>query len=64
MKGNLRGDLLVACSALFYSLHVVRLGKRRDKTFELAFRLEWPDLCSTSSRRSDLSFLSGQTRLR
>ncbi|CAN0396718.1 unnamed protein product, partial [Ectocarpus sp. 12 AP-2014] len=25
-SGNLRGDLLVACSALFYSLHVVRLA--------------------------------------
>lgn len=29
-NGNLRGDLLVSCSALFYSLHVVRLGELID----------------------------------
>lgn len=27
MSGKLRGDLLVALSAVFYSLHVVRLGE-------------------------------------
>lgn len=37
MSGNLRGDLLVACSALFYSLHVVRLGKKEDRRGAFGF---------------------------
>ncbi|CAM9089866.1 unnamed protein product [Scytosiphon promiscuus] len=35
-SGNLRGDLLVACSALFYSLHVVRLGVHVSKVDTLS----------------------------
>lgn len=35
MSGNLRGDLLVALSAVFYSLHVVRLGEGLQRDSEL-----------------------------
>lgn len=49
MNGNLRGDLLVACSAVFYSLHVVRLGERTNEKplVSLLFRREWPVFSST-----------------
>eukprot|EP00903_Cladosiphon_okamuranus_P011719 g11021.t1 len=62
MNGNLRGDLLVACSALFYSLHVVRLGVHVSKvdTLSLARAKAFSELSFAGLSLVVAGFLGGQ----
>ncbi|CAM9723524.1 unnamed protein product [Ectocarpus sp. 8 AP-2014] len=61
-SGNLRGDLLVACSALFYSLHVVRLGVHVSKldTLSLARAKALSELGLSALSLVVAGFLGGQ----
>eukprot|EP00752_Nemacystus_decipiens_P009160 g8182.t1 len=62
LRGNLRGDLLVACSALFYSLHVVRLGVHVSKvdTLSLARAKAFSELSFAGLSLVVAGFLGGQ----